>query len=264
MKIISLFRHLFIPHEGNDYKPHFFREHVVLTMLTLSIVLLLLSLTSYTTLRTTHFGSTVVSSVLVDLTNQTRIKNNLPPLSNNVKLKKAAYLKGEDMRTHGYFAHHAPDGTAPWHWLEKVGYTYSFAGENLAINFTNSEDVERAWLGSKKHRDNILNKNYEDIGIATIRATSYGIPIIFVVQMFGKSTSKEPLSTYTAKWYELLLFNGPTYVAKLYTFLVLIVMCALLAMIFIEIQRQHILHIVYGVLLLCVVIICLFLNSLLV
>lgn len=237
---------------------------MVLTILILSIILLLLSLTSYTILRTTQFGSTVISSVLVDLTNKTRIKNNLPPLSSNVKLKKAAYLKGEDMRSHGYFAHYAPDGTAPWYWLEKVGYTYSFAGENLAINFTKSEDVERAWLGSKKHRENILNKNYEDIGIATIRDTSYGIPILFVVQMFGKSTSKEPLSTYTAKWYELLLFNGPIYIAKLYIFLVLVVTYALLAMILIEIRKQHILHIVYGVLLLCVVIICLLLNSLLV
>ncbi len=264
MKIASFFKHLFIPHTGNDFKPVFFREHIVLTILIGSILMLLLSATSYTILRTTQFGSSVASSVLIDLTNQTRKRYNLPLLASNPKLKKAAILKGEDMNNHKYFSHYSPSGIAPWHWFDEAGYMYSFAGENLAINFTNSEEVERAWLASKKHRDNILSPNYEDIGIATIRGESDGIPVLFVIQMFGKQISPENKIAYRARWYELLLFNGPSYVGTLYMILVILLLIALILMIVIEIKKQHVRHILYGVALILVVSVCLVINSYLV
>ena len=264
MRMNTFFKHLFIPHIGNDFKPIFFREHIVLTILIGSILMLLLSATSYTILRTTQFGSSVVSSVLVDLTNQTRERYNLPHLANNPLLKKAALLKGEDMNANKYFAHYSPSGIAPWHWLDKAGYKYSFAGENLAINFTNSEEVERAWLASKKHKDNILSPNYEDIGIATVRGIVNGTPVLFVIQMFGKQVSTETPLAYSARWYELLLFNGPSYVGTLYTILVTLLLIALITMIVIEIKKQHIRHIAYGVILIVVVSLCLLINSYLV
>jgi hypothetical protein len=264
MSLIRQLKHIFIPHEGNQYKPHFFREHVMLSLLIGSIFMLLVSFTSYTILRTTDFGSSVVASVLIDLTNQTRIHNNLPPLLRNDKLQKAAELKGEDMVTRQYFSHYAPDGTSPWYWFKKVGYDFSFAGENLAINFSSSRDVEKAWLASQKHKDNILNQNYEDTAIATIHGNSSSTPLLFVVQLFGKASST-PIDSNehirSASFYEKILFNTPYYAKQLYLTLIVILLIALCLMVAIEIRVQHYTHIAYGVLLGILVGLCMMINS---
>jgi len=261
MKLSSFLKHTFLPHEGNNYRPHFFREHVLLTTITLSIFLLIVSFTTYTLLRTTAFGSSVASSVLIDLTNETRIKNNLPPLANNLQLKQAAILKGMDMNARQYFSHYSPEGTSPWHWIEEAGYRYLYAGENLAINFKNSKDVEEAWLASRKHKENILSDRYKDIGIGVVRGKADGRPVLFIVQMFGTPSQESTSKGYEASWYELLLFNAPSYIATFYTVLVVIIMIALIIMISIEAHKQHVKHILYAILLLFAVAICLVINS---
>jgi hypothetical protein len=267
-KFLTLLKHTFVPHSGNEYKPHFFREHVILSLLIGSIFLLLVSFTTYIVIRTTAYGSSVVSSVLIDLTNQTRTENNLSPLFYNQRLQDAATLKGDDMVSRQYFAHFAPDGTSPWHWYDKAGYRFRFAGENLAIHFRSSKEVQRAWMESPKHRANILDPRYEDIGIATIHGNTSTPPTIFVVQMFGK---QEPSSETTslqnqtpaqgAKIFEKIIFNASYYINNIYATLVIILIVALCMMIFIEIRKQHYFHILYGVLLTIVVGICIAINS---
>ncbi len=269
-KVLSFFKHVFIPHSGNDYKPHFLREHVLLSIFITSLLLLLLSFTTYIVIRTTTFGSSVVSYVLVDLTNQTRKKNGVPTLSYNQKLYTAAKMKGQDMAMREYFSHFAPDGTSPWHWFSKAGYAFVFAGENLAINFNSSKEVERAWLLSPKHRDNILDPRYKDIGIATVPGFSNSKLTLFVVQLFGtervaiaSSTSEQRESVRDVRFYEKIIFNLSYYISTIYIVVITILIVAILLMIFIEIKKQHYLHVIFGVLLTCLVILCLIINSML-
>jgi len=135
------------------------------------------------------FLSAILSGVLVDVTNNNRLASNLSSLEVNSSLKKAAQAKADDMAKDGYFAHNSPDGIEPWDWIESVGYNYDHAGENLAINFSDSEDVVNAWMDSPGHRANILNKNFTEIGIGISRGVYEGEETIFVVQMFGNSVS---------------------------------------------------------------------------
>ena len=214
-----------------------------------------------------------MSSVLIDLTNTARVTSNLPILTPNQQLTLAATLKGEDMLEKQYFSHNAPDGTLPWHWLTVAGYKFIYAGENLGINFTSSSKLEKAWLSSPKHRDNILNKNYEDVGIATVRGGTTDHPVVFIVQLFGKSTDTDRinknLSTspfYTiisssASLYQKLIFNTSYYIEMLYFFLIILIGASLCIMIFIEISVQHYVHIFYGLLLCIVIAICIAINS---
>lgn len=266
-KIKKTLHHVFIPHVGNDYKPHFFREHAILSMLISVIVLLLISFTTSFIIRTTTVGSSVVSSVLIDLTNQNRKINGLPPLLYNQKLTIAAKMKGEDMVKRNYFSHFAPDGTSPWYWFKEVKYPFIFAGENLAINFRSSKEVEQAWMNSPKHKENILDSRFEDIGIATAPGVVNSKKVLFVVQMFGKPepTSIEnsifPKTPPLVMFYEKLLFNTSYYISTIYTTLIMVLVIALSLMVFIEIRKQHIYHILYGVLLMLVVLICLGINS---
>lgn len=127
----------------------------------------------------------VISQSLVTLTNADRSKSELGTLAINPLLTAAAQAKADDMAKKGYFAHTSPDGTTSWFWFKQAGYSYSYAGENLAVDFGDSSDVENAWLNSPTHRANILNSHYTEIGIATAVGMYQGHETTFVVQMFG-------------------------------------------------------------------------------
>jgi uncharacterized protein YkwD len=129
--------------------------------------------------------SAIYASVLVNLTNRDRVLNNLSELKVNSLLEKAAQMKADDMAARSYFAHNTPEGKAPWYWLELAGYEYLYAGENLAVNFQNSEEVQTAWMNSRGHFLNIVNPKFTEIGIATSTGFYKGREAIFVVQMFG-------------------------------------------------------------------------------
>ncbi len=127
----------------------------------------------------------VISAVLVDLTNGDRSGDNLAGLRVSPALTAAAQAKADDMALHSYFAHTSPDGKNSWYWFRQAGYTFLYAGENLAVDFSDSVDVENAWMNSPSHRENILNEHFTEIGIATAEGTYDGHPTTFVVQMFG-------------------------------------------------------------------------------
>jgi uncharacterized protein YkwD len=127
----------------------------------------------------------VVTGRLVSLTNEDRSDTGLGTLTVNPVLVAAAQAKANDMASKGYFAHVSPDGRTSWSWFKDAGYAFSYAGENLAVDFTDSGDVNTAWLNSPTHRANIMNGHFTEIGIATAEGEYQGHKTTFVVQMFG-------------------------------------------------------------------------------
>ncbi len=132
------------------------------------------------------YGAAVLPTVLIDLTNADREAQAIGSLRANPLLDAAAQAKADDMASKGYFAHTSPEGKTPWYWISTAGYRYAVAGENLAVGFFESQDVETAWMNSVGHRANILNNHFTEIGIATARGNYQGSERLFVVQMFGK------------------------------------------------------------------------------
>lgn len=184
-KILKALKHIFIPHQHNDYKPHFFREASVVSIAIVAVLLLSISIGTNLYIKNTNMIATVLPAVLVDLTNDARVSNNEKTLVRSSVLDNVARLKANDMARLGYFAHTSPSGVTPWYWFNEGGYSFVYAGENLAIDFTESVDVENAWLASPTHKANILNSNFSEIGVATVDATYQGRPTTYVVQMFG-------------------------------------------------------------------------------
>jgi len=132
--------------------------------------------------------STVTSNRIIELSNKARQANGLPVLMRNSALDNSAMLKAKDMLARNYFAHNCPsDGTEPWEWFRQAGYNYTYAGENLAMNFTEAEDAMDAWLASPTHKANIMNNNYKEIGVAVLVGMIDGKQTTIVVQHFGKS-----------------------------------------------------------------------------
>jgi hypothetical protein len=189
-KIIKTLKHVFIPHEHNDYKPHFFRELSVSIIIVSAIVLFCVSAGTKLYINKTDMTAAVLPAVLVDLTNNARQTSGQLALARSTTLDKVAQLKAQDMATYGYFAHTSPQGITPWYWFSQAGYSFIYAGENLAIDFSESVDVENAWLNSPTHKANIMSGNFTEIGIATKEGYYNGHPTTYVVQMFGKPMFK--------------------------------------------------------------------------
>ncbi len=185
----------FIPHEENEYKPHLLRQRSVMIFLLIVFIIEIGFLAQiFIIFDKTKFLAAVLPGVLTTLTNEERKASNAPPLVPNDLLAKAATLKAEDMAINGYFAHTSPNGITPWYWFEKVGYRYSRAGENLAVNFFDSEDVARAWMNSPTHRANIVKADYTEIGIGIANGKYKGKNTVFVAQLFGTPIKIAPLT----------------------------------------------------------------------
>lgn len=133
----------------------------------------------------TAWASGIAPADVIALANSSRAKEGLKPLSENARLSEAARNKAEDMLKNDYFAHTSPKGITPWSWIKQEGYQYKAAGENLAINFTDAKEQHSAWMKSASHRANIMNAQYQEIGVAVVKGKIDGQESIVTVEMFG-------------------------------------------------------------------------------
>lgn len=183
----------FVPHHTNNYHPEVFSQRMTVL---LSVLLVCVKLFTVIALSLgpilPAYSSSLVPANIINLTNASRQAFGLKPLSESLLLTQAAQAKAQDMLEHQYFAHNSPQGKTPWDFIRATGYQYLVAGENLAVNFTDAESVEQAWMNSPSHKANLLNKNYEEIGIGILSGQYRGRLATFVVQMFG-SPSEQPI-----------------------------------------------------------------------
>lgn len=183
---MNRFLRVFAPHRDNDYTPDILQRVALGIMLALIVISFTMSnLYALLWQSSSWLVGAVLPAVVVENTNHERTDAHLARLVRNPVLDEAARLKAEDMATHGYFAHYSPDGVSPWHWFSEAGYTFAHAGENLAVHFTDSREVVEAWMKSPTHRANIVNGNYQEIGVGTARGRFEGYDTVFVVQLFG-------------------------------------------------------------------------------
>lgn len=122
---------------------------------------------------------------IIELTNSRRAENGLSALVENSQLDQAAQAKASDMFAHDYWAHYSPQGKTPWQFINAAGYKYTFAGENLARDFSDPESVVNAWMNSPSHRSNLLDRNFREIGVAVEKGELAGREGTLVVQMFA-------------------------------------------------------------------------------
>lgn len=126
-------------------------------------------------------------------TNIQRTENGLAELTPNEQLNEMARLKVADMFDRQYFEHQSPTGEGPADLAETVGYKYLLVGENLALgNYQNDQALVEAWMNSPGHRENILNRRYTEIGVATQYGLFEGQMVWLAVQEFGRPASLCP------------------------------------------------------------------------
>ncbi len=131
-------------------------------------------------------NSNITVQEVIDKVNVERQKVGLAPIQENGQLNKAATAKAQNMFEENYWAHFSPSGKDPWGFITSSGYRFSYAGENLARNFYTSDEVVKAWMNSPTHRANLLNPNYQEVGIAVVDGVLLGQKTTLIVQEFGR------------------------------------------------------------------------------
>ena len=180
--------HWFIPHRETHQKARLISWQALFGYVLLFIFLQVgFSIVGYAKPGVLGITGSIDQKKLIELTNQEREKKGLPAVSENEALDRAAALKAANMFEENYWAHFAPSGKSPWDFILGSGYKFTYAGENLAKNFYNSDDVITAWMASPTHRDNLLNSKYQDIGIAVVEGVLNGQKTTLVVQEFGST-----------------------------------------------------------------------------
>lgn len=183
---IGIISHFIFPGYTNNHKAKLLHSSsivfLVVFLVTFRLVLVALASPKVSVLG---YSANIPPNKIVEITNEKRYEAGVGPLTFNEALAEAAKLKALDMLAKDYWAHVAPDGTEPWDFFRTVGYTYRFAGENLARDFTNAQEVVDAWLASPSHRDNLLSGKYTEIGVAVVEGDLNGEDATLIVQLLG-------------------------------------------------------------------------------
>lgn len=190
---------LFLPIEANNYRPRILEKRYFVMLVILLVGVKILSVASFERYLGADIFNSISQTDLYSLTNQARTSNQLPSLNPNSKLELAAQMKLNDMLQNSYFAHISPTGVTPWTWFGKANYDYLVAGENLAMNFYNSDQTMKAWMNSDLHRKNILLPDFQETGIAVDSGVINGQTTTVVVQVFGKPKVPELPPTQVAR-----------------------------------------------------------------
>ena len=139
--------------------------------------------------RFTFVYSEGEATEIINDTNQTRLAFGLPTFKINDKLTKVAELKAADMVKNDYFNHVSPYNVPMSYWYSQADYNYRYAGENLAVDFTDDRNIITAWMESPEHRENLLDLHYTEIGVAVLRGIYNGHMTNFVVQELSQPQS---------------------------------------------------------------------------
>lgn len=118
---------------------------------------------------------------IIQLTNEYRKSQGLPPLKSNPALTAAAVAAANDMAENGYFAHQSPSGKTYQDFANDSGYKYVHVGQNLARNWNSATDTVDAWSKSPTHNANLVDKLYTETGVAVVPINGSN----YVIQYMG-------------------------------------------------------------------------------
>ncbi|MGW3285038.1 CAP domain-containing protein [Streptomyces sp. NPDC001002] len=104
-------------------------------------------------------------ATLVALVNSERAKAGCAALTVDRKLGRAARSHSRDMAAHQKLSHRGSDGSTLVDRYARVGYAWSAGGENIASGYPTPEAVMAGWMHSSRHRANILNCRFKEIGV---------------------------------------------------------------------------------------------------
>lgn len=251
---------LVAPTKLNHFQAYFLRTWFILPLTTMLLAAhAMVIYTSWQTSRVQGSYSDMTPDQIYQLTNQERAQAGIGKLTINPLLEAAALAKAENMIEAEVFEHYyQAEGRAvsPWQFVEEQGYDYFFAGENLGKDFQRSTDLVQAWLDSPAHRENLLNPDYTEIGVAVIIGPYLDkTETSLIVQLFATPTQVAlalnqnltpqdrtqiniaPLLVNSPSWSQSMLRNYPNLLW--YTTAVAVLLVGISLLVDVEFKRRH-------------------------
>ena len=109
----------------------------------------------------------------------------VPTLATDSSLTLAAEQKAHDMTSKHYFNHQSPRGVSYTRFIDKTGYVFQSAGENLAVQYPTLIELFQSWIQSSEHLQNIIQPTYTEMGIGIEEGTYRGHSTWYVVGLFA-------------------------------------------------------------------------------
>ncbi len=111
---------------------------------------------------------------MFQMVNKERIANGVQPLVFDNALRDVGREHSRDMFLRGYFSHYTPEGLSPFDRMTNAGISFNAAGENLALA-PSTDLAMQGLMNSPGHRKNILDPNFNKVGIGVMDGGIYGM-----------------------------------------------------------------------------------------
>ncbi|MDE3105395.1 MAG: CAP domain-containing protein [Acidobacteriota bacterium] len=141
---------------------------------------------------------------LLTLANRDRAAHRLPPLAWDDALARAALRHGRLASAYPTLQHQYPAEPALQLRAAAAGAHFATVAENLAAANVSPEAVERSWMASPVHRENLLDPALNAVGIAAVPAHG----LLYIVQDFGRDVPVQPGGSVVRQVQQLLLERG--------------------------------------------------------
>ncbi len=105
--------------------------------------------------------------IIVNLVNDARAEQGLNPLRINPILTRVALLHSQDQAVQQLLSHDGIDGSKVADRVSRAGYVWRMVGENVLLQHAqDAGDAFLGWWSSPPHQKNMMNPDFEEIGIA--------------------------------------------------------------------------------------------------
>jgi uncharacterized protein YkwD len=103
---------------------------------------------------------------VIELVNQERANAGLQPVSFEPRLAQAAETHSQNMAFQDFFSHTGADGSEFSDRMEAAGFEpRGLRAENITVSHTTPEAAVEFWMNSPRHRANILNSEFTQLGV---------------------------------------------------------------------------------------------------
>lgn len=109
---------------------------------------------------------------ILKYTNIYRMKKGLQPLMLSSKVQKLSDIRKKEVAK--FYSHTRPNGKDCFTVINSSTISPFTMGENIATGYRSAKEVVDAWIKSKGHRENILNRTFTHMGAGYLGKGEYG------------------------------------------------------------------------------------------
>ena len=100
------------------------------------------------------------------IVNELRSENGVRAIAYSPRLERAAQRHATDMARGNFFSHTGRNGSSVGDRARAAGYKWCYVAENIAQGQTSLTSAMNAWVNSRGHRRNIMNRKAREFAVA--------------------------------------------------------------------------------------------------